>query len=129
VSASTVFDAIAPSLASDPNKALFIILAADRVSSCRFAGTKHDLAVALRAAHDLTLANQTGVGGIRSHGESGSITAKREADLSISFSGGYSSDSSADLDLTVYGKRLKGLMRGTVPAVGVTGGYLRNVCN
>jgi hypothetical protein len=129
VSASTVFDAIAPSLASDPNKALFLTLAVDRVSSCRFAGTKYDLAVALRAAHDLTLAKQT-ESGLRANGEAGAVTSKREGDLSVSFAGSAGvTASNSDLDQTVYGKRLKGLMRGTVPAVGVTGGYLRNVCN
>jgi hypothetical protein len=112
MSASTVLDAIAPQFASDAGKTTFLSLAAGRTSSCFF-GVNYDLAVALRAAHMMTLRD-------RRSGSPGAASSKREGGLAISYSQAQGGD--ADLGQTHYGRQLEGLINGNIPAVGLTGG-------
>jgi len=117
LTAEQIFDAIAPEYKTDPDKDTYLLLAEGRVSSCAF-GTNRAYAVALRAAHTITLnkaTDQSGSGG-------GPITGKKEGNLSIQYAGPSSGSSDDDLILTKYGRQLKGLMGGNIAAVGVTGG-------
>jgi hypothetical protein len=117
--ASQIIDIIAPELAAAAGKADHITLATARTSVCTF-GRNTQLAIALRAAHTLTLAARNG-------GDSGVVTSKKEGGLSVSYA---SPESGIDPDLgqTHYGRQLIGLMSGSVPFVGVTGGYLDGEC-
>ena len=118
LTAEQIFDAIAPEYKNHSDKATYLELAESRISSCAF-GVNRPHAVALRAAHDMTLnlgSDQSGSGG-------GPITGKKEGNLSIQYAGPSSgADNGDDLILTKYGRQLKGLMRGNIAAVGVTGG-------
>lgn len=116
MTASAILSAIAPQFDADSNRSTHLQLATKRTNSTCF-GENYNYAVALRAAHTLTLyqrAQSTG-------GAAGSVTDKREGDLSISFSAGGDSD----LDLTSYGKELKGLIKGNIVATDVCG--LKNI--
>jgi hypothetical protein len=121
-SASAIFDTIAPQYASDSNKASFIVLARDR-TSLEFFGDNYEQAVALRAAHMMTLTNSRSSGGTGSS-ESGSVASKREGDLAISFAQGAGEIGikSSDLSQTHYGVQLMGLIKGSGAFIGVTGG-------
>jgi hypothetical protein len=112
MSASTVFDAIAPQYSADSGKATFLSLAVNRTSSCFF-GDNYDLAVALRAAHMMTLRD-------RRSGSPGAASSKREGGLAISYSQAQGGD--ADLGQTHYGRQLEGLMNSQIPGFGLTGG-------
>lgn len=111
--AEQLFDALAPAYSADPLKSVYIEIATSRTNACAF-GTQANLAIALRAAHMLVLSK-------RSTGEAGQVASKSEGDLSLSyFSAG--DPTGDDLSLTHYGKQLMGLLKGNIPAVGVTGG-------
>ncbi len=110
--ASAILDVIAPELASDSKKADHISLAVLRTSSTKF-GDKYNYAVALRAAHTLTIAN-------RESGEgTGSVKSRKEGDLSISY--GTIKGIDGYLDQTSYGVELSGLIRGNIGAFSLTG--------
>ncbi len=106
-----VLDAIAPQFASDPQTSDFIALAELRTSQEKF-GDKYNLAVALRAAHMMTLRD-------RKTGEGGSISSKKEGDLGISYATG--NGESEDLAQTHYGRQLQRLMKGTITSAGLIG--------
>ena len=112
-SASAILDIIAPQFQSDPNKADVIALARGRTSRNVF-GDNYEYAVALRAAHMLTLISQ------QQSGTAGNVASKTEGDLSISFSA--AEDSGGSLHLTTYGQQLKQLIRENVVGIGITGG-------
>lgn len=113
--ASAIFDIIAPQLASDPAKTDYISWARDRTNICYY-GTQAERAVALRAAHMMTLDKL-----VQSSGGSGEIASKREGDLSISYHKS-SNGQGSDLSSTGYGRQLIGLMEGSGAFIGVTGG-------
>lgn len=109
MSASTIFDEIASNLSADPNKSTYISRARDQTSSFFYGTTNYELAVALLAAHNMTLdkASITGTG-------TGELAGKREGDLSVTYQkSGADSPGGSDFDLTNYGKRLKGLRAGS----------------
>lgn len=116
--ATIIIDKIAPRFAADSEKAWFISQARNRISDCAF-GDNKERAVALRAAHDMTLRDAAGSTG----GIGGQISNMKEGDLSIGFnkfgSGGSGED---DLSQTTYGNQLIGLRKGNIAAVGVLGG-------
>lgn len=90
-----------------------------QTSRC-FYGANADRAVALRAAHMLSLDKSV----LRTNGETGAISSKKEGDLSIGFVAG-AGQGINDLDQTHYGKQLKGLRKGSGSFIGVSGGNIR----
>ena len=115
--ASAILDIVAPQFATDPNKSDFITLATGR-TNINFYGDNANLAIALRAAHMMTLRDLGEAGGTGG----GELASKREGDLALSFHKGSQSDSDGDLALTSYGRQLQGLTRGSGAFIGVTGG-------
>lgn len=106
------------SLFSDANKAKWVTNAQLSIDITCY-GTKYNLAVALRACHDYTLATiQQGSGS----GASGSIISKREGDQSVAFSNNASNISGDDyLKLTNYGLELLSIQKGTISRIDRTG--------
>lgn len=113
-SATAIFDIIAPQYASDSDKPDFISLARDRTREAWYT-TNYEYAVALRAAHMMTLTKT------RAAGESGSVTSKREGDLAIGY-GSVGNGKGGELNLTHYGRQLEGLRKASGVFIGVTGG-------
>ena len=116
--------AIAPALATDANKAVYIEMATERTNKC-FYGEKYNQAVALLAAHIAFLLNaQAGAMGAGSGsadaGSVGTITSKREGDLSVSYGAGAVSVS--ELAQTRFGLMLLALRKGCRPFMGVING-------
>lgn len=112
MSAVLIFDLIAPQFKDSPDKLGFISLAQSRTNAC-FYGNGADQAIALRAAHMMTLASRTS-------GDAGAILSKREGDLSVTYA--VMAGTGEDLDSTHYGRQLKGLRKGSGAFIGVTGG-------
>ena len=113
MTSTTILDNIAPELASDSKKAIHIDLATARTSSIKF-GDNKNYAIALRAAHTLTIAN-------RNDGDlAGNAESKKEGDLSVSY-GGKGSIGSGDLNQTSYGRQLLAIIRSHIPAASVVG--------
>lgn len=110
-----ILDAIAPKFASDANKQDHISLARLRTSTTCF-GNKYNYAVALRAAHTLTLTSNTNIG----TGSSGSISSIREGDVSISY-GSRGTSTGSDLDNTSFGQELQQLIKSNIVGVSITG--------
>lgn len=81
LTASQILSAIAPQFDTNPNRAVFLEMAAMQTSVSFFGSTKYERAVALRAAHEMMLA------ATRLLGETGSISSKSEGQLSVGFSG------------------------------------------
>jgi Protein of unknown function (DUF4054) len=106
-----ILDTIAPQFSTNPAKSSYIEMAMLRTSTCQF-GNKYDMAVAYRAAHDMTVAGEGSDSGV-SYG--GLVVSEREGDLSRSYADlstkatGYSS-----LLSTTYGQALYGLIKNTV---------------
>lgn len=113
--ASTAFDVICPVYKLDPDKATFISMAASRTSLTLF-GTNYGLAVALRAAHMMTLART------RIQGDGGAINSRREGDLSIGYSTGSRNKEPTELSFTHYGQQLEQMIAESTVMLGVTGG-------
>lgn len=115
------FDALVPIYASNPAKAVFLEMAEERtapVSSCGWNEAKRNQAVALRAAHSMTLALDP----LRAGGSGGQVTQKREGDLSISYgSASADSDTSGDLGQTAFGIQLNALIKGSFMFFATTG--------
>lgn len=111
-SASAILDLIAPQFSADANKSDFISLANDRTNICYY-GTNANQAIALRAAHMMTLRDRN------DGNDAGARSSKKEGDLAVGFSVG---GGKGDLDQTHYGKQLKGLRKASGAAIGVTGG-------
>lgn len=115
-----IFDAIAPQLASNASKAVYLELATERTAQTFF-GTKRTHAIALRAAHMMTL-YITGAS-VRSQGEVGPITSKSEGALSVGFgSVNANPNDDASLTQTTYGLELLALIKAQSPFISVTGG-------
>lgn len=112
--ASTAFDVICPVYKLDPDKATFISMAASRTSLTLF-GTNYGLAVALRAAHMMTLTRN------RTTGEGGAIASKSEGELSVSYMSG-TSKKITELSMTHYGQQLEQMIAESTVMLGVTGG-------
>ena len=123
--------AIAPALAADANKDVFVEMAVERTNKC-FYGIKYNQAVALLAAHIAFLLNPTagsmGAGsGSSEAGATGTITSKREGDLAVSYGSGAVSVGNGDvtdaeLAQTRFGLMLLALRKGCKPFMGVLGG-------
>lgn len=107
-SISEILSAIAPQFNSDTKKDIHIDLAKRRTSLTAFDTDKYQYAVALRAAHTLTLTKLEQ----DFPNASGAITQRSEGDQSISFYKGKEEDEY--LSLTTYGKDLLGLIKGTI---------------
>ena len=109
-----ILETIAPELTSDTEKNNHITLARQRTSTCF--GDNYNYAVALRAAHTLTLKNnaQNGLAG-----SVGGITSKREGDLSIGFGGQSATGIKGDLGTTSYGVQLDELIKGNITGISV----------
>lgn len=116
-------DALLPGYASEPSKAVYLEMAEERTAAVSVEGwneAKRSQAVALRAAHMMTLALEP----VRAGGAGGPVTQKREGDLSVSFGGSSSASRSFDdLEQTSFGLQLKGLIRGTFSLIGTTAPY------
>lgn len=114
------FDALVPAFAAHPSKAVYLEMAEERtapVSACGWNEAKRAQAVALRAAHTMTLALDP----LRAGGSGGQIQQKREGDLSISFGGGSSSSRPLeDLEQTSFGIQLKSLVSSSFLLFGTT---------
>jgi len=112
-----ILSATALQLVSDPELSVHVQLAAQRTSSTCF-GENYTLAVALRAAHTLTLKNEAVAG---NSGAVGPVTSMKEGDLSISFGGASSISVKGDLGTTKYGIQLQDLIDGQISSMSVTG--------
>ena len=120
--------AVAPALLQDPSLDVFIEMAKERTDR-GFYGVKYNHAVALMAAHIAFLlgAGTLGAGsGNAEGGSTGSITSKREGDLSVSYGAGAVSASAgnlgdAELSQTRWGLMLLALRKGCKPFFGVCG--------
>jgi hypothetical protein len=113
-----IFDAIAPQLATNPAKAVYLELAEERTAQSLF-GAKRTHAIALRAAHMMTL--YISQSGIRGMGEAGPITSKSEGSLSVAFgSVSAGSNDDAGLSQTSYGVELLSLIKASSPFISCT---------
>lgn len=113
--ASEILSIIAPQFDSEATRQGHIDLAEASTNSTYF-GAQRSRAVALRAAHSLKIATD-----IASNGDAGSISSKREGDLSISFqTPSKSATGSGYLQLTAYGQELAALIA-SYPSAGITG--------
>lgn len=113
LTASQILPMIAPQFAAQANLADWIALSRESVNACFF-GNNAERAVALYAAHMMTLSTRAG-------GEAGSIASKREGDLAISFAA-TGSGLDPDLSQTSYGLQYLQLRKASGAFVGVTGG-------
>lgn len=121
--------AVAPALLQDPSLNVFIEMAKERTDR-EFYGVKYNHAVALMAAHIAFLlgAGTLGAGsGNAEGGSTGSISSKREGDLSVSYSSPAATLAmkgvvDAELSQTRWGLMLISLRKGCKPFFGVCGG-------
>ena len=111
LSVDVLFNAIAPEYANDVNKSTFIQLATCRTSACQY-GDKYNYAIALLAAHMITMRDRQGIGG--------PISNLREGDLTIYY-GSILDTYKSNLHQTSHGMELLGLMKGNVMKHSVTG--------
>ena len=122
LTASQRFDIICPEFKDHADKSAYLEMAAEMTSAasaCGWNDAKRTQAVALRAAHLMTL----NLSPERAGGSGGPITQKREGELSLSF--GWSSSASrsiGDLEQTSYGLQLQALISGSFLFIGTTGG-------
>jgi len=100
--ASEILDAIAPELSSAANKQTHLDLADSQTGSVF--GEQYEYAVALLAAHTLTLAQR----GDSVGGSAGAVSSQKEGQLSVSFGGTVESGA---LGATSYGTELQRLRR------------------
>lgn len=120
LTASQRLDLIAPQFSSHFAKDAYLEMATELVapSSSGWAAERRAQAVALQAAHLLTLAEDPAYAGGAS---SGPVTSKSEGDLSIAY-GTSPQAMDSDLSQTTYGRQLLELGRRSFIFVGVTGG-------
>lgn len=115
-----VFDVIAPAYKNHADKAVWLEIAEEMISSDPnvWSGTVRSRAVALQAAHSLTLTET------RPMGEGGTVTQKQEGRLVIGYEkdAGTSSKYDRDLGQTHFGRQLIGLMRRSIVPMSLTGG-------
>jgi hypothetical protein len=107
-----------PNLYSDSNLSVYIDAAKLTIKSENY-GTKYNYAVALKACHDYSIAQiQQGIG----TGSSGTISSKKEGDLSVNFENNLSNITGDDyLKLTNYGIELLALQNGQLIRFDVVG--------
>jgi hypothetical protein len=98
MTAEATLDAIAPELASAANKSIHIDLAEAQTGDVY--GDRREYAVALLAAHSLTIAKRAGQGG--------AVSSLQEDSLSISYG---DAQGSIGLSATSYGVELQRLRR------------------
>ena len=113
---------VAPQFAGNVNIPLYIELAEELTapaSACGMSEVRRTQAIALRAAHMMTLALDPSYAG---GATGGAVSSKREGDLSLSYGTSSAADKDADLSQTVYGRQLMELAASTFLLVGVTGG-------
>lgn len=116
---TTILAAIAPQFDADPLRNTHIELAKIRTSLTAWSANKYPYAVALRAAHTLTLAKN------EADGISGEITSKSEGDQSISFSVGQGNNEY--LSQTSYGKDLLSLIHASILPLDLVNRYKLNI--
>jgi hypothetical protein len=118
-SATTIFDRIASQWKDDPHKSAYIAEARDQ-TSINFYCQNYELAVALRAAHNMAIDKSATEGGQTGGGE---VASKKEGELSISYHKGSSTGSVTDeyFNKSIYGIRLKALRTGSGVTVSVAG--------
>jgi len=134
LSVQEYLQAVAPTVAADASVAVYIQMAEERTNK-EFYGHKTNQAIALLAAHIAFLftavPNSHGAGsGSTEGGSTGSITSKREGDLSVSYGSGAVSASAgnlgdAELSQTRWGLMLISLRKSCKPFFGVCGGGRR----
>jgi hypothetical protein len=120
-SATTIFDRIASQWKDDPDKSAYIAEARDQ-TSVNFYCQNYELAVALRAAHNMAIIKPATEGGQTGGGE---VASKKEGDLAISYHKGSSTGSVTDeyFNKSTYGIWLKSLRTGsgvTISMAGIT---------
>lgn len=112
---------------TDPYKADYITAAKSQTSPCYY-GRNYNLAVALLAAHYITLNTDPARSG---SAVSGAVSSKKEGGISVSFSGAaaaISGGTNPDLAQTTHGMQLMALQKGAGPFMGVTGTRSSVVC-
>lgn len=120
--------AVAPALLQDPSLDVFIEMAKERTDRA-FYGVKYNHAVALMAAHIAFLlgAGTLGAGsGNAEGGSTGSLSSKREGDLSVNYSSPAATLAmkgvvESELSQTRWGLMLISLRKGCKPFFGVCG--------
>lgn len=113
---------VAPQFAGNVSVPLYIELAEEQTapaSACGMSEVRRAQAVALRAAHMMTLALDPSYAGGAS---AGGVSSKSEGDLSLSYGSSSAAAKDADLSQTVYGRQLMELAASSFLLVGVTGG-------
>ncbi len=116
-------DALVPQYATHPAKAAHIEMAEEQTSSASSQGwndAQRSRAVALRAAHTLTLALDPAFAG----GGGGGVQVRREGDLQITYrtTSAKVFEKYPDLAQTSFGTELIGLINSCWPAVGCSSG-------
>lgn len=113
---------LAPGFAAHPLKASYLEMAEELTapaSECSWNEQVRTQAVALRAAHLMTVAlDPAYAGGV----SSGPVSSKSEGDLSLSYGSSAGASSDADLSQTTFGRALLELGASNLLRVGVTGG-------
>jgi len=113
LSVKQIIEVRCPGLYTSTGLDIYIEIAENQISSCYY-GSNRNLAVALLSCHQYTM-DQRG-------GTAGTISTKREGDLSVSYSTIASKNGGSDLDQTSYGKELQSLTRKSGSgAISVTG--------
>lgn len=113
---------LAPQFASHAEKDSFLAMADELVapaSSCGLSADRREQAVALQAAHLMTLSYDPSYAG---GATGGAVTSKREGDLSLSYGSAQSASDDSDLSQTTYGRQLLELTRRSFVFIGVSGG-------
>jgi hypothetical protein len=107
--APTDYIQVLPALAASPLSAMYIATAQGLLSSSVF-GAQYNYACALLAMHMFTLDQ-------RNLGPGGAIENLKEGQISISYNPGKGKQEDIDYEQTQFGRRLRQLIRSTVPGV------------
>ena len=117
MTADEILSSIAPQFDADPVRSNHIALAILRTSPDAFGVEKNDYAVALRAAHTLTLKELSK----NYPGASGAIGDMHEGEQNISFMRGRNEDEY--LSLTNFGRDLLDLIQGSIVPLDLVNRY------
>lgn len=109
-----ILDSIAPQF-TGTDKTVQIGIAKGMTSASYF-GAQRNYAIALRVAHNLTIASSTAGGG------AGAVSNKREGELSISYDTGTRVYGNSNLNATGYGRQLLDLIKSKQQLFEITGG-------
>lgn len=109
-----ILDAIAPQFIGT-DKTVQIEIATGMTSSSYF-GAQRNYAIALRVAHNLTIASSAAGGG------AGAVSSKSEGELSISYDTGTNVYGTSNLNATGYGRQLLDLIKSKKELFEITGG-------